>query len=109
MATATPELRKGPRGGGRDRDDVARHVQEAERSYGRMLGVRLPPRTPWDEQRQAFAAAVRAGAPGARWPLPYAVRRFAWHVLATRGRSRTRVWLEPGRRRAFVPRPQVDG
>jgi hypothetical protein len=81
VAAATPELRKGPRGGGRDRDDVARHVQESERSYGRMLGVRLPPRTPWEEQRSALADAVRAGAPGARWPLPYAVRRFAWHVL----------------------------
>jgi hypothetical protein len=26
-------------------------------------------------------AAVRAGAPGGRWPLRYAVRRSAWHVL----------------------------
>lgn len=81
VASATPELRKGPRGGGRDRDAVVDHVREAERSYGRMLGVRVPPRTPWPEQREALAAAVRAGAPGARWPLPYAVRRFAWHVL----------------------------
>ena len=81
VAGASAELRKGPRGGGRDRDAVAAHVQEAERSYGRMIGVRLPPRTPWDEQRTALAAAVRAGAPDARWPLRYAVRRFAWHVL----------------------------
>ena len=81
VATASAELRKGPRGGGRDRDAVVDHVREAERSYGRMLGVRVPPRTPWPEQREALAAAVRAGAPGARWPLPYAVRRFAWHVL----------------------------
>ena len=81
VATASPELRKGPRGGGRDRDEIARHVQEAERSYGRKLGASVPPRTPWPEQRAAFAAAVRAGAPGASWPLGYAVRRFAWHVL----------------------------
>ena len=81
VASATPELRKGPRGGGRDRDAVAAHVQESERSYARMLGVRPPPRTPWDQQRQAISAAIRAGAPDGRWPLPYAVRRFAWHVL----------------------------
>ena len=81
VAAASPELRKGPRGGGRDRDEVARHVQEAERSYARTVGVRLPPRTPWPEQREAVAAAVRAGAPGARWPLRYFVRRSAWHVL----------------------------
>ena len=81
VAVASAELRKGPRGGGRDRDAVAAHVQESERSYGRMIGVRLPPRTPWSEQRAALAAAIRAGAPDARWPLRYAVRRFAWHVL----------------------------
>jgi hypothetical protein len=81
VAAASAELRKGPRGGGRDRDDVVAHVQEAERSYGRKLGVKVPPRTPWPEQRQAFSAAVRAGAPDGTWPLPYAVRRFAWHVL----------------------------
>ncbi len=81
VAAATPELRKGPRGGGRDRDDLARHVQEAERSYGRKLGVRVPPRTPWPEQRAAFSAALRGGAPDATWPVAYAVRRFAWHVL----------------------------
>lgn len=81
VAAASPVLRKGPRGGGRDRDDIARHVQEAERSYGRRLGVAVPPRTPWTEQRATFAEAVRAGAPRASWPLPYAVRRFAWHVL----------------------------
>ena len=46
-----------------------------------MIGVRVPPRTPWPEQREALAAAVRAGAPDATWPLRYAVRRFAWHVL----------------------------
>ena len=37
------ELRKGPRGGGRDRDKVVDHVIEAERSYARTIGVRHPP------------------------------------------------------------------
>lgn len=78
---APVELRKGPRGGGRDRDAVANHVQEAERSYGRKIGVRLPPRTPWMEQRQAFHDALAAGAPDGSWSARYACRRFAWHVL----------------------------
>lgn len=81
VAAAPPELCKGPRGGGRDRNQIARHVQEAERSYGRKLGSAVPPRTPWPDQRAAFSAAVRTGAPGGSWPLAYAVRRFAWHVL----------------------------
>lgn len=80
VAGAPSSLRKGPRGGGRDRDEVAAHVQEAERSYGRKVGARVPPRTPWPEQRAAFSVALRSGEGGA-WPVRYAVRRFAWHVL----------------------------
>lgn len=81
VAAAPAQLRKGPRGGGRDRDEVVDHVREAERSYGRKLGPRVPPRTPWPEQRAVLLDAVRAGAPQSPWPLRYAVRRFAWHVL----------------------------
>ena len=81
VAGSPPELRKGPRGGGRDRDGIAAHVQESERSYGRAYGVRVPPRTPWPEQRAALSGAVRTGAPGGSWPVRYAVRRSAWHVL----------------------------
>jgi len=40
IAAASPaELRKGPRGGGRDRDQVIDHVLAAEVSYARKLGV----------------------------------------------------------------------
>jgi hypothetical protein len=81
VAAAPAALRRGPRGGGRDRDAIAAHVQEAERSYGRTIGVRLPPRTPWPEQREAFTAALRSGAVSGPWPVRYAARRFAWHVL----------------------------
>ncbi len=81
VAASGPALRKGPRGGGRDRDAIAGHVQEGERSYGRKLGPRVPPRTPWGEQRAAYDLAVRSGAPDGGWPVRYAVRRFAWHVL----------------------------
>jgi len=81
VATAPAELCKGPRGGGRDRDAVADHVRDAERSCGRKYGVRVPPRTPWDEQRATLLEAVHRGAPDGRWPLLYAVRRSAWHVL----------------------------
>jgi hypothetical protein len=81
VAGAPAELRKGPRGGGRDRDGIEDHVREAERSYGRKIGVRVPPRTPWPEQREALLAALRHGAPDGDWPVRYALRRIAWHVL----------------------------
>ncbi len=82
VAAASPaELRKGPRGGGRDRDAMADHVREAERSYASKAGVRVPPRTPWPDQRDMIVEALRAAAPGARWPVRYSIRRVAWHVL----------------------------
>jgi hypothetical protein len=82
LATAPEELRKGPRGGGRDRDAIAAHVREAERAFCSRAGVRVPPRTPWHEQRAALAGSLRSGSrDAARWTARYALRRCAWHVL----------------------------
>ncbi|HEU5034872.1 MAG TPA: hypothetical protein VFT62_08975 [Mycobacteriales bacterium] len=81
VATAPATLRKGPRGGGRDRDQIADHVREAERAYASKAGVRIPPRTPWPDQRRMLAEVLRAGAPDGSWPMRYAARRIAWHVL----------------------------
>ncbi len=78
---APAALRKGPRGGGRDRDKIVDHVREAERNYGRKIEVRLPPDTGWAEQRVALANAVRGGNAAGAWPLRYVVRRIAWHVM----------------------------
>lgn len=74
-------LRRGPRGGGRDRDEVVEHVREAERAYCSRAGFRVAPRTPWDEQRDVVVTTLRAGVPDAKWPVAYAIRRVAWHVL----------------------------
>jgi hypothetical protein len=84
-AEAAPAvLPKGPRGGGRDRDGIIEHVCKAERSYARKIGARVPPRTPWPEQRAATCEALvdedETGSP-TRWPRRYLVRRAAWHVL----------------------------
>jgi len=92
VAAATPaELRKGPRGGGRDRDRMIAHVVESERGYARQVGVRHRPFAFDDrEARDALRAdLLRALAPpwdGAPptprgWPHRYAVRRLAWHVI----------------------------
>ncbi len=82
IAATSPEtLRKGPRGGGRDRDAIVDHVREAERAYAPKFGIRVPPRTPWPEQRDLIAETLLAGPAGTRWPVGYALRRLAWHVL----------------------------
>ena len=75
------ELRKGPRGGGRDRDAMLKHVQEAERAYSPKVGCRVPPRTPWDEQRKLIVAGLRAAPADTAWPVRYTIRRIAWHIL----------------------------
>jgi hypothetical protein len=92
VAAASPaELRKGPRGGGRDRDKLIDHVIGAETTYARKLGVRLKQPAIDDmaaiqELRQAIAAVVGAPADGSPvvlngWTTRYAARRIAWHVL----------------------------
>ncbi len=92
VAAGAPEqLRKGPRGGGRDRDKIVSHVVEAESGYARPIGLKL--KSPAFDDAPAIAAnraeilAVMATpSDGARltergWPQRYAARRIAWHVL----------------------------
>ena len=92
-ARVTPELQKGPRGGGRDRDEIIAHVVEVDRSYARQIGVRTSPfavdpldRAALDVHREAVLAAIPAftnGAPRTEkgWPLRYLLRRMTWHIL----------------------------
>lgn len=90
-AAAPAELRKGPRGGGRDRDKLIDHVLSAETAYARKLGVKHRQLARDDAQgitalRQAIIAALQAHADGATsaptgWSPRYAARRIAWHVL----------------------------
>jgi len=75
-AHSPQELRKGPRGGGRDRDKMYMHVLEAEVAYAKQLGVTIK-----EPDRDALRAAFRKSNPDARWPVAYAMRRIAWHSL----------------------------
>jgi hypothetical protein len=89
-ATAPATLRRGPRGGGRDRDAMVGHVVDAERAYARKIGVALTAQE-WrtggpdllrDRIRGALIASGDPGASAAwRWPPRYFVRRTAWHAL----------------------------
>jgi len=76
VANAPAELRKGPRGGGRDRDKMFQHVLEAELEYGKGIGLRL--KAP---DRRALLAGFRNPSSDGRWPVAYAIRRTAWHAL----------------------------
>src|SRR5437588_1050339 len=88
-AGAPASLRKGPRGGGRDRDAVVAHVAEAERAYAPKVGVRVSAEE-WrgggsvllrDRLREALRHPDRIAAAPKGWPPRYLARRVAWHVL----------------------------
>jgi hypothetical protein len=90
-AKAPAELRKGPRGGGRDRDKMVRHVIESDHYYAREIGVRLPEPAASDTpavraERRAVLDVLRQPSDGSpladrTWTLHYAARRIAWHAL----------------------------
>jgi len=91
------ELRKGPRGGGRERDGIVRHVLGADAAYLRRVGQKFSQDNgaPLDDEvqrtreaiRAALAAGVRGEIPqqgprgGALWTPRYLVRRSAWHTV----------------------------
>jgi hypothetical protein len=89
-AAAPAQLRKGPRGGGRDTDQIVAHVAGAEMEFVRKMGVSLgkDERSAPDAQdrlRGLTDAALRDPArlvtPPKGWPPRYAARRTGWHVL----------------------------
>jgi hypothetical protein len=96
-AAAGHELRRGPRGGGRDRDRIVRHVLGADAGYLRSLGQNFRQNDAaslsdeLERTRAAIRAALVAGARGdlpergprggTRWAPRYYVRRAAWHAL----------------------------
>jgi hypothetical protein len=90
-ASAPAELRKGPRGGGRDRDRMIGHVIEADGAYAREIGVRIQSPAPADRSaveamRAAMLDVLRRPSDGSpladrKWTTRYAARRIAWHAL----------------------------
>jgi hypothetical protein len=91
------ELRKGPRGGGRELDAIVEHVLDADGAYLSGLGGAFRPDrgAPLDERRaglrSAFVEAVTLRARGDEppkppvrakmWPIAYGIRRSAWHAI----------------------------
>jgi hypothetical protein len=86
------ELRKGPRGGGRDRDEIIRHVIRVESlDFAKRLGLReaedsaLTPKG-LRAYRDEYVATMRAynSGEGKRmrsWNLPFLIRHSAFHTM----------------------------
>ena len=87
------EMRKGPRGGGRDRDHIVRHTFAAERDWAKMIGLLIPDGAMLTDEglaahRDAYCRAIReyhsqgkTAGKMAKWPMRYLIRHTAFHTL----------------------------
>ena len=92
-ARVSPEMRKGPRGGGRDRDRIIRHTIRVEsEDFAKQVGLRIEENaalTPAGlrKYRKAYLAALRAYNAGEverrmkKWTLPFLIRHSGFHTL----------------------------
>lgn len=91
-ATVSPEMRKGSRGGGRDRDDIIRHTNRVEsEDFAKRLGLRIDEGAalapdglkPYREAYIDTMVEYRGGhlKPMRTWTLPFLIRHSAFHVL----------------------------
>jgi hypothetical protein len=100
-ATAPAELRKGPRGGGRDTAKIVEHAWGANDAYASVLGIPKDRRIPRETLRSALLEVIGRpsdGSPvaGKKWPPRYAARRIAWHLLDHAWEIQDRSDLDPG-------------
>ena len=87
------EMRQGPRGGGRDRDQIVRHIFVNEQDWAKMIGVLTPDDAMLTDEglkahRDAYCHAIRdyhsqgkLAGKMAKWPLRYLIRHTAFHTM----------------------------
>jgi hypothetical protein len=92
-ARVSPEMAKGPRGGGRDRDRIISHTIRTEsEDFAARVGLRIPEGAALSPDglrryRKAYVAALRAynagevDRPMKSWTLPFLIRHSAFHTL----------------------------
>jgi hypothetical protein len=91
-ARVSAEMRKGPRGGGRDRDRIIRHTIRTEsEDFAKRVGLRIPEEAALSPKglrahRTTYVAAMREynAGEGKRmhsWNLPFLIRHSAFHVM----------------------------
>ena len=92
-ARVSPEMRKGPRGGGRERDEITRHVFRVESlDFAKQVGLQMPDGPTLNAEalrlyREDYVAGMRAYNAGQierrmrSWTLPFLIRHSAFHTL----------------------------
>ena len=92
-ARVSAEMRKGPRGGGRDRNRIIRHTIRTEsEDFAKQVGIRIPEEGALSPEglrkhREDYVEAMRAYNAGRverrmrSWTLPFLIRHSAFHTL----------------------------
>ena len=92
-ARVSEEMRKGPRGGGRDRTRIIRHtIRNESEEFAKSVGLRIPEEAALTPEglrhhRETYVAAMRAYNAGEvekrmrSWTLPFLIRHSAFHTL----------------------------
>jgi hypothetical protein len=84
------ELERGPRGGGRHREQIFRHVVHTEQDWAKKLRVLTDEAATQSDEglkahRDTYVTAIRAfhaqGKMARTWPLRYLIRHTAYHTL----------------------------
>ena len=97
LTASGKSLRLGPRGGGRQLEDMLRHLADSQQAYFNQLGWKTPVKSfaspsekiTWlrSEFPYAISASARGELPavgprgGKRWSARTFIRRSAWHIL----------------------------
>lgn len=89
----SPEMQKGPRGGGRDRDRIVRHTLYVEHDWAQGVGVLTPAEALLTVKglkayRKSYCDAIREyharhkwAGKLAKWPLRFLIRHTAFHTM----------------------------
>jgi hypothetical protein len=93
VARVSPQLRAGPRGGGRDRNRIVRHTIRTEsEDFAKQVGIRIPEEAALTPEglrthRRDYLEAMRTYNAGRidrkmrSWTLPFLIRHSAFHTL----------------------------
>lgn len=89
-ARVSAELKKGPRGGGRNREQILNHIFANELDWARKVGLNVPEDAHLSAKgltahRDAYVQAIReyntAGKNPRTWRLQFLLRHTAYHVM----------------------------
>ncbi len=93
QSRVSAEMKRGPRGGGRDREHIVRHTFAAEQQWAKKIGVITPDGAMLTDKglkahRDAYCQAIREyfsqgklAGKVAKWPLRFLIRHTAFHTM----------------------------